>query len=261
MTQAISKSRFAFYSLLPLMMLTLGACTASSEHRSAVYDPFEPTNRAIFAVNDVLDDAVAKPVAKGYHYAVPEPARVGVRNILRNLNSPLNIAHQLLQGDFSGMGSDVGRAVLNTTLGIGGLFDVAGYMGMEYEPEDFGQTMAVWGLSEGPYIVIPLLGPSNVRDGTGRLVDGYVDPIGRYLINTNREDLYYTRAGVSLVSQREEVLDLLEDLEKNSIDYYAVMRSSYQQYRDALIRDEKKNRGQGVYAGPADYDYYDDLDY
>ena len=108
-----------------------------------------------------------------------------------------------------GMGSDVGRAVLNTTLGIGGLFDVAGYMGMEYEPEDFGQTMAVWGLSEGPYIVIPVLGPSNVRDASGRLVDGYVDPVGRYLINTDREDLYYTRAGVSLVSQREEVLDLL----------------------------------------------------
>lgn len=256
MTHKTLTARIGSLSLLCLTMISLGACASHQGRNAEVYDPFESSNRAMFKVNDVLDDTVAKPVATGYRYAFSEPTRHGVRNVLRNLNSPLNISHQLLQGDLGGAGSDIGRAVINTTLGIGGVFDIAQYFGMEYEPEDFGQTMAVWGIADGPYFIIPLLGPSNLRDSMGRLVDAYVDPVGRYLVNTDREDLYYTRAGVTLVSQREEVLDLLQDMEENSIDYYAVMRSSYQQYRQALIRDEKKNRG-GRSAAPS-ADYYDE---
>lgn len=229
--------------LLGLAVFMLSACASSRTSESQVYDPFEEANRAVFEVNDVLDDAVSKPLAKGYRYALPEPARVGVRNVLRNLNSPVNIGNQLLQGDIAGVGNDVGRAVINTTLGIAGLFDVAGYMGLKYESEDFGQTLGKWGISSGPYFIIPVLGPSNLRDSAGRLVDNYADPLRHYLFNTDQENIYYTRAGVSLIDQRESVLDVLKTMEKSSIDYYAVLRSSYDQFRKTQIRDKEGGFG------------------
>jgi phospholipid-binding lipoprotein MlaA len=227
-------------------VLILSACASSDTRTGGVYDPFEEANRAVFKVNNVLDDAIAKPIAKGYRYVLPEPARVGVRNVLRNLNSPVNIGNQLLQGDVAGAGNDVGRAVINSTIGIGGLFDVAGYMGLKYESEDFGQTLGKWGVTAGPYFIIPVLGPSNLRDSTGRVVDNYADPLRHYLFNTDQEDIYYARAGVSLIDQREAVLDVLETMEQSSIDYYAVMRSSYDQYRKAQIRDEDPGVGGAV---------------
>lgn len=219
-----------------LMIVSLTAC-ASANDDGEISDPFETTNRFVFKINDTLDENVAVPVAEGYRFVFPEPARVGIRNVLRNLKSPLNIAHQTLQADFDGAANDVGRALLNTTAGIGGLFDVAGYMGLKYEPEDFGQTMGKWGVAEGPYLVVPLLGPSNVRDSVGRLTDAYADPLRIYLANTDREYLNYTRMGVGLVSDREALLEVLEDLQNSSMDYYAVMRSSYHQYRKAQIND------------------------
>ncbi|MCB9963941.1 MAG: VacJ family lipoprotein [Rhodospirillales bacterium] len=220
-------------------VLILGACSSTQHAQSYdIYDPFEDANRTVFTINDKLDKVIAKPIAKTYRVVLPEPARVGVRNVLRNLNTPVNAGNQLLQGDLSGTATDLGRALINTTAGIGGLFDVAGYLGLEYEFEDFGQTLAVWGIDNGPYFIIPLLGPSTLRDSTGRLVDAYADPLSHYLQNTHREEWLYTRWGVSLVDQRESVLDVLDDLESSSIDYYAVMRSSYIQYRAAMVRDE-----------------------
>lgn len=229
------------------IFLTSMLLTACASHESRefgdVYDPFESSNRAVFAFNEVLDDNVAKPVAKGYRTVLPEPARVGVRNVLQNLSTPVNAGNQLLQGDVEGVATDIGRAIINTTIGIGGLIDVAGYLGLEYEPEDFGQTLGVWGFSEGPYFVIPVLGPSNLRDSTGRVVDAIADPLNIYLMNIEEEEIIYARTGVSLVAQRESLLDVLEELEYGAIDYYAVMRSSYTQYRRSVIRDQDATQG------------------
>lgn len=202
----------SFYSFIGLTALLLLSACASSNNTSDVYDPFEGSNRVVFAVNDAFDKALAKPVAQTYRVVLPEPARVGVRNVLRNLASPTNIANQLLQGDIGGAGNDVGRAVINTTLGVGGIFDVAGEMGLEYEPEDFGQTMGVWGIPPGPYFVVPVFGPSNLRDSTGRVVDFFADPLEIYLDNTNQEEWIYIRIGVYAVSQREGLLDVLDTL-------------------------------------------------
>jgi phospholipid-binding lipoprotein MlaA len=232
--------------------IILSACASNDQAQySDVYDPFESYNRSVFAFNDALDDAVAKPVAKTYRAVLPEPARVGTQNVLRNLSTPVNAGNQLLQGDVGGMMTDIGRALINSTLGIAGLFDVAGKFGLEHELEDFGQTLAVWGVSEGPYVMIPLLGPSNLRDGTGRLVDAYADPLRHYWTNTEQEEWIYARMGVSVVSQRESLLDILDELEAGAIDYYAVMRSSYTQYRSGLVED---TAGNGSYLDIPDFD-------
>lgn len=202
-----------------------------------VSDPFEGTNRVILSVNESVDKAVIEPVARGYRYVAPKPVRQGVRNFLRNLKSPVIMGNELLQGDFEGLANATGRLVINTLLGVGGIFDVADQGGIPYEPEDFGQTLAVWGVGNGPYIVIPLLGPSTLRDGTGLLVDSFLDPVRIYMFSHDLEWLHYTRVGVSVIDQREELLDVIDDLRRNSFDYYAAVRSAYYQRRQALVRD------------------------
>ena len=214
---------------------------AGSDPEVGIQDPMEGYNRAIFAFNDGLDQAVAAPVARGYRAAVPKGIRNSVRNFLRNLHNPVNAANQLLQGDVEGFASDVTRTAINTTIGIGGLFDVAKDAGLEHEYEDFGQTMAVWGVDHGPYFVLPLFGPSSIRDTAGMVVDAYADPVRLYLYNTNNEEWYYARAAATGLDRREELLDALDDLRKNSFDYYAALRSAYYQKRNAMVNDEDPN--------------------
>lgn len=222
-----------------LVSFTLAGCASTGDGASAggeqIYDPFEGVNRSIMAVNEGIDKAVLEPVARGYRYVTPKPVRTGLRNFLHNLKSPIIMGNELLQGDFEGLANATGRLFINTLLGIGGVFDVADMGGIPYEPEDFGQTLAVWGVGNGPYIVIPLLGPSTLRDGTGLLVDSFVDPVRIYLFNTDREWLHYTRLGVGVVDQREEFLEIVDDLRANSFDYYAAVRSAYYQRRQALV--------------------------
>ncbi len=201
-------------------------------------DPIEDTNRAIFAFNEVVDKAVIHPVVKGYRAVVPDPARQGVRNFLRNLRSPVRFANQLLQGDIDGAGNELFRVVVNTFVGLGGLFDVAESEGFKYEPEDFGQTLAVWGVGHGPYVVLPILGPSSVRDYAGYAVDAYADPVRWYLFNHDDENIYYAKVGADYLDLRESLMDVLQDLERSSIDYYAAVRSTYFQNREALIKDK-----------------------
>lgn len=235
--------------------LFLTACTAAvvclamtgcaSTHQTAdgeVYDPMEGMNRAVFDVNDAVDQAIAEPIARGYRAVTPKLARDGVRNFLRNLRSPVNLANQILQGDVEGAAADVSRFAMNTTIGVGGLFDVAADTGLEYEYEDFGQTLAVWGVDHGPYLVLPLMGPSSFRDATGMLVDTLADPVRLYLYNTDQEEWYYARTGATALDKREELLDALDDLRKNSFDYYAAMRSAYMQKRQALVNDDDPDK-------------------
>ena len=203
-----------------------------------ISDPLEGVNRGVFAFNDAVDRAVGRPIAQGYRAVVPKPARTGVRNFLSNLRSPIVLANNVLQGDVEGSGKTLLRAVVNTTVGVGGLFDVAGHEGVKDDPEDFGQTLAVWGAGHGPYLVLPLLGPSSVRDATGMMVDSYADPLRLYLYNTDNEGWHYARIGATYVDKREELLDVLDDLRKNSFDYYAALRSVYVQRREALVHDQ-----------------------
>ena len=256
---AMRSQKFSFekFALLACVVLMLGACanTRNDAVMAAdveISDPFEGTNRAVFAFNDAINDAVFHPVLKGYRYVTPEFARDGVDNFLTNLKSPVILANELLQGDLDGAGHVLLRATVNTLVGLGGLFDVAGYEGYKHVPEDFGQTLAVWGLDHGPYLVLPVLGPSSTRDYVGYLVDAFADPLRWYLFNIDEEHIYYTKVGAEYLNLRNELMDLLEDLEKSSIDYYAATRSIYYQRRAALVRDEDENTGD-VFAIP-DYD-------
>ena len=233
-----------------LMCLSLSACASSRQDASEVYDPLESVNRATFAVNDAFDRALLKPVARGYRAVVPKPARTGVRNFLRNLRSPVNIANQVLQGDVEGAASDFTRMAINSTIGFGGLIDVAEDFGLPYEQEDFGQTLGVWGLDHGPYLVLPIIGPSSVRDTVGLVVDSYADPLRLYLYNTNQEEWHYVRLGATAIDRREELLEVLDELQKSSFDYYAAMRSTYVQHRDALVRDGSSDMSASI----PDYD-------
>jgi phospholipid-binding lipoprotein MlaA len=235
--------------------LGLAACSHSGANVSEyeVYDPLEEINRSSFKMNDALDQAIARPLAKGYSYVTPEPVRDGVSNFLRNLRSPINFGNQVLQGDAEGALTDLMRAMINTTLGMGGFVDLAEHAGLEYEQEDFGQTLAVWGVDHGAYLVLPLWGPSSVRDLSGRVVDSVADPLNMYLHNTDQEEWIYARIGTTAISKREELLDVLDDLRENSFDYYAALRSSYMQRRDALVHDESPENADS----PAIPDYED----
>ncbi len=213
-------------------------------------------NRAVFSFNDALDQAVARPVAKGYKTVVPQFARTGIRNFLRNLRSPVNMANQLLQGDVEGFAGDTIRVLVNTTLGIGGLIDIAESADLQYEHEDFGQTLAVWGVGNGPYLVLPVVGPNSIRDHAGMALDSYADPLRLYLFNTEQEEWYYGRIALTGIDKRAELLKALDDLRENSLDYYAAFRSAHYQHRQALIRDNAEDTS----AIPAIPDY-DEEDY
>ncbi len=229
---------------LPVILLAsfiLSACASNNtiyEAGMEINDPFEEQNRRVMAFNKVVDDNIIHPVIKGYRYVTPTPARSGIRNFLRHVKSPIRLANQLLQGDLDGAGKVVLRATINTFVGAGGLFDVAGYEGIEYEPEDFGQTLAVWGVDPGPYMVVPFIGPSSMRDYTGYFVDGLADPVRMYLFNTDQEALYYAKFGVDYLDLRDSLMDTMVELDESSFDYYAAVRSTYYQHRHALVNDQ-----------------------
>lgn len=241
--------------VLAVAALGLSACsTAGTErHAGEIYDPFEPVNRKVFAVNDALDQTLAEPVARGYRAGVPSGIRIGLRNVLSHLKSPIVLANEVLQGDMDGAGTVLFRTVVNTFAGFGGLVDVASWEGIEHEGEDFGQTLAVWGVDHGPYLVLPLFGSSSMRDASGMMVDTLADPVRLYLFNTDRENWYYIKAGAGALDKREALLDPLEDLRRNSFDYYAAVRSAYYQRRQALVHDEDTD----MMAGPMIPDYDD----
>lgn len=199
-----------------------------------VYDPIEPVNRAVFGFNEVADKAVIRPVAEGYKIVVPDPIRDNIRTFINNLTLPLSIAHNLLQGDFQGAGTDTGRLMTNAILGFG-FADVATAAGIGNDPEDMGQTLAVWGLDSGPYIVVPLLGPSNLRDAVGMGIDGVADPVGLKMTTT----MSVSRAVGGGIDTRSRYIQEIDELRRTSLDYYATMRSLSQQQRNAAIHDNR----------------------
>lgn len=231
--------------LLTVMLAcaTLGACANMPTGEGEVYDPMENMNRTTLKINEAIDKGVLEPVARGYRAATPTAFRLALRNFLRNLKSPVIIGNQILQGDLEGTANSTLRMVVNTLAGFGGILDLASDGGVAYEQEDFGQTLAVWGVDDGPYLVLPLLGPSTLRDAGGMLVDAYADPIRLYLFNTDQEEWHYARIAAGVVDQREELLEVIDDLRRNSFDYYAALRSTYMQRRKALINDQDPDAG------------------
>ncbi len=201
-----------------------------------IYDPFEPVNRAIFSFNNVADRIVLEPIAKGYK-KLPSPIQSGINNFLSNLRAPLVVVNQLLQGQAENAVQSSGRFVVNSTVGVFGLFDVAEKIGLEEKEEDYGQTLATWGVGDGFYIVLPLFGPSNLRDTSGMVLTMLTDPINAYAVSEGEAWLVPMRTTVNAVDTRSQIIDEVNALRDNSVDYYAAVRSSYYQNRKAAINN------------------------
>lgn len=220
-----------------LIALSLAACASTGQMAESpaedMNDPLEPINRVIFSVNDAVDTVILTPIATTYKFVTPDPIENNVTNFLRNLRSPVIIANQLLQGDWHGAEVAATRFFLNSTVGLGGIVDIAAYNKLYFEPEGFGQTLAVWGVGEGPYLVLPLLGPSNPRDAAGLAVDILSDPV--WMVSTEAQN--WGRSAAEVIDVRARTLDVTEDMKRNSLDYYATVRSAYRQLRAARIRD------------------------
>jgi phospholipid-binding lipoprotein MlaA len=242
--------RLVFLDLLVISSLFLSGCASRPDaaQQAATYeedfnDPLEDTNRKIFEFNQTVDRNVLVPVAKAYRTALPDPVRESVRDFLNNLREPLVFVNDTLQGEFGRAATTVGRFVINSTIGIGGLVDVAGRWGTPFHEEDLGLTLGVWGIPEGPYIVVPILGPSTPRDLGGQFAEGFGDP-WNILVTGNPWTLYwipFVRGGVSGIDQRSRYIETLNDIERTSLDYYATIRSLYRQRRAALIRNDREN--------------------
>jgi len=211
-----------------------------SKSKKPVKDCFESLNRATFALNQGLDKVIFEPVAKAYR-VLPSPIRTGTSNALDNISNLVTIPNNILQGDFKKAGVNTGRFVVNTTVGIVGIFDVAQKIGFpEYEKEDYGQTLGVMGVSAGCYLVLPVLGPSTVRDTAGSFINVLGgDPWYNASVNGNNEYLsdtaYLTTRVLAGIDFRAKNIDSFENLEKNSMDFYASVRSLYLQDRQQKI--------------------------
>tara|TARA_B100000767_G_scaffold119716_1_gene114180 strand:+ start:902 stop:1690 length:789 start_codon:yes stop_codon:yes gene_type:complete len=225
---------------------TDGENSLSKKNPAKVKDCFESLNRGTFALNQGLDKIIFKPVAKAYR-VLPAPVRQGTSNVLTNISSLITIPNNILQGEFRAAGVNTGRFIVNTTVGILGIFNVAKEMGFsEYEKEDYGQTLAVWGVSSGCYLVLPVLGPSTLRDTAGSFVNVLGgDPYYNVSTHGNNEYLdksdYMTTKILTGIDFRAKNIESLENLEKNSMDFYASVRSLYLQDRKRKISKIKTN--------------------
>jgi len=197
-------------------------------------DPFESANRKIFFFNRGVELIVLDPITKGYRFVVPETARRGIRRAFLNLNSPKTLVNDLLQLRFEDAAETFGRFVLNTTIGLGGVFDAGKAAGWERHESDFGQTLAKLGVGSGPYLVIPIFGPSTVRDGFGNIVDLAFQPLNYILGPTELLTHAYINSASGLTAI-DDAHDKLEALENSSVDYYAALRSAYLQSRRAAV--------------------------
>lgn len=230
-------------SLVALAGVVLSACasTASTED-GVVNDPYEGWNRDVFAFNEAVDKAVLEPVARGYRVATPGLFREGVRNVLANLNAPVVFVNDVLQAEPERAGTTFTRFALNTTIGIGGIFDVASEAGLEKHSEDFGQTLAVWGVDSGPFLVLPLLGPSNPRDLTGLVVDRAFDPLTwtQFEDDDTRTTIAITRGVMGAISTREQLIETFETLREQPEPYIAYRRAYFAQ-RETAIRNGQED--------------------
>ncbi len=219
-----------------LAALCLSGCGTPSPNALANNDPYEATNREIFAYNQKFDDWTFRPTARSYNRNIPQPLRESIHNTLTNLNLPVTFTNDVLQGEPKRATQTLTRFTLNSIVGLAGLFDVASGMGIPEHSEDFGQTLAVWGMGEGPYIVLPLFGPAPPRDAVGRVVDIFFDPT-IYIRIKQHPWWIVGRNYFTLLDLRARNMETMDDIERNSLDYYAATRSLYRQYRANEIRN------------------------
>jgi phospholipid-binding lipoprotein MlaA len=242
-------ARIRCVAVIILVGLLSGCATsipAAPKDQRAASDPWEPLNRHISAFNDNVDKVSFKPLAKAYQAVLPNPVQRGINNFSRNLLIPLSIINNLLQGKFHNGLSETGRFLANSTVGLGGLIDVGSGMGLDPHREDFGQTLAVWGVPDGPYVVIPILGPRTLRDATMIPLNFAADPLFHLGHDRTRRTIYFVRA----VDARAQLFSA-EALIENSYDRYLSIREAYLQNRQFLIYDGNP---------PEDEDFYDDFE-
>jgi phospholipid-binding lipoprotein MlaA len=222
-----------------LMMVSIGlvagCATTQQTERVAKIDPFESINRAVFTFNENADEYVIKPAAEAYQFVLPEFVRTGVTNFFSNIGDVFVAVNNLLQGKPGNAANDIGRFLVNSTIGILGLFDVATDAGLEKNKEDFGQTLGVWGVPSGPYVVLPLFGPSSVRDTAGLAVDLKTD----FILNSNQlnHDQKVGSTVLRVVNQRANLLNASQLLEDAAFDKYSFLRDSYLQRRHNQVYD------------------------
>ena len=235
--------------------LGLYGCATNSQDaptNTAISDPIEPVNRVVFAFNGALDAVFLRHAAGWYRDITPREVKDSVHNFVLNLKAPLTFLHDLAQLEEERAFVTAQRFVINSTLGIAGILDVATGLGIDpYHQEDAGQTLAVWGVPEGPYLVLPVFGPSNLRDATGRVIDHFIDPVTALAKKSGEKDIgrsvAVTRDGLGALSARAGALETLDGIERTSLDYYAAIRSLYRQRRKDQIRN-----GADVAASQAD---------
>jgi phospholipid-binding lipoprotein MlaA len=222
--------------LLPAFALAVAGCASTADRDPR--DPLEPMNRAVYKFNEAIDEAVAKPVAIAYRDVVPEPARGWVRNFFGNIADVFIGANNLLQGKVGDGLQDWFRVAVNTVMGPFGINDWASEMGIEKHNEDFGQTFGWWGAGPGPYLVLPILGSSSLRDGAGSVLDWYFDPVGEVDPTRVRNTMVVTR----LVGVRADLLEASRILEEAALDKYTFQRDAYLQRRRSLVHDGRAPR-------------------
>jgi phospholipid-binding lipoprotein MlaA len=220
------------YLLPALLACLLAGCASVPAGKHDPRDPFESYNRWMYRVNDAVDRGAVKPVARAYVRVLPQPVRTGVGNFFRNLSYPRTIVNDFLQGKFVDGTRDTARLAMNTVFGLGGILDPAGRMGLERHDEDFGQTLGRWGVPTGPYLVLPVLGPSSVRDGIGRVPDEYSG--GRHYIADST--VRWSATALDAIDVRAGLLDT-DSLTQGTFDRYAFIRNAWLQRRNYLVHD------------------------
>jgi len=224
------------------LVLTLGACATPPTDPVAraefekTNDPFEPMNREILDFNLFVDRILFKPLAQTYRTVVPQYPRDRMRNFLDNLNEPVIFVNDTLQGEFSRAHTTFARFLFNTTFGLGGLWDQASKIGLEKQTGDFGQTLYSWGVPDGPYLVLPILGPSNPRDAIGIAVDSYIDPFKYVALNNGSHNAGLYRWIATGVDERSRNIESFDEIQRNALDFYAQLRSLWRQHRAAELR-------------------------
>ncbi len=213
--------------------LTLAGC--ASFRAAPEGDPLEPINRGIFSFNNTFDHYLLKPIAKGYDAVVPNPVKTGVSNVFQNMSDAQSVVGGALQLKGAKVGDDMGRVLINSTVGLGGVFDLATPLGIERGNEDVGQALGFWGIGAGPYLVLPFLGPSNVRDLAGRAVDGQADPLSFVSSVPVRNSL----TGLRVIDGRVSLFPIEALANQAALDRYTFTRSAYTQRRESLVRDGK----------------------
>lgn len=240
--------KFLFNLIIIFSIMFLASCSTGkhsgnlTDKISETQDPWENLNRGTFAFNKVFDKYLLAPLAKGYRFILPNGMRTGIRNFFSNLKEPWTSINAALQGDLKNSGNSILRFGLNTTVGLLGIFDVATSIGFEKQKEDFGQTLAIYGVTTGPYIVLPLLGPSTVRDAIGQVTGFVADPVTIALNRDGKDSWLWIGMAAKGVDFREQNLEKIDNLEATSVDFYATVRSLYLERRNRMIRNQSADQ-------------------